>query len=314
METTKGSFSSVFAGNEIGIGTWAWGDRFVWGYGHGYREADIESAFNETISNGVTFFDTAEVYGLGKSESFLGKLLPTCKTPVKIATKFMPFPWRLGGHALRSALLASLERLGLKKVDLYQIHWPLPPRSVEIWMKQMAEAHAEGLLEGIGVSNYDLARTENAAEALAKTGLRLASNQVEYHLLDRKIEKNGLLQYCNKSGIKIIAYSPLAMGMLSGKYTPENPPRGARASQYSSEFLARIQPLIRLLKKIGQDHEGKTAAQVALNWVICKETFPIPGAKNARQAADNCGAVGWKLTPDEINLLDEMSDKVTASK
>jgi aryl-alcohol dehydrogenase-like predicted oxidoreductase len=314
VETTNKSFAPFFSGEEIGIGTWAWGDRFVWGYGHGYHEPEVKSAFQEAISNGITFFDTAEVYGRGKSESLLGRLLPTSKEPVKVATKFMPFPWRLGGHALRGALLASLERLGLKKVDLYQIHWPLPPVSVESWMRQMAEVHAEGLIDAIGVSNYDLEKIKAAGEALAKAGLRLASNQVEYHLLDRKIEKNGLMQYCNENGIKIIAYSPLAMGMLSGKYTPENPPKGARAAQYPAELLARIQPLIRLLKKIGQEHEGKTAAQVALNWVICKDTFPIPGAKNARQVADNCGATGWRLTPAEIGLLDEMSDKVTSSK
>jgi aryl-alcohol dehydrogenase-like predicted oxidoreductase len=101
------------------------------------------------------------------------------------------------------------------------------------------------------------------------------------------------------------------MGMLSGKYTPENPPKGARANKYSRDFLSKIQPLVRLLKKIGQDHEGKTASQVALNWVICKEALPIPGAKNARQAAENIGSLGWRLTQDEIRLLDELSDKVT---
>jgi len=109
--------------------------------------------------------------------------------------------------------------------------------------------------------------------------LGLASNQVEYHLLERRIEKNGLLERCNEQGIKIIAYSPLAMGILTGKYTPENPPSGVRASQYNRGFLEKVQPLIKNMKKMGMNHDGKTASQVALNWIICKGALPIPGAK-----------------------------------
>ena len=191
------------------------------------------------------------------------------------------------------------------------MHWPSKPLPVETWMNQMAEVSEEGLIGAIGVSNYNLGQTIKSVEALGKRNLKLASNQLEYHLLERRIEKNGLMQYCFENGIKVIAYSPLAMGMLSGKYTPENPPKGPRASQYSRELLARIQPLIRLLKKMGQDHDGKTASQVALNWVICKGALPIPGAKNAKQAAENAGAVGWKLSDEEVNELNEMSDKVS---
>jgi aryl-alcohol dehydrogenase-like predicted oxidoreductase len=146
---------------------------------------------------------------------------------------------------------------------------------------------------------------------LKKHGINLASNQLEYHLLERRIEKNGLMEYCKQNGIKVIAYSPLAMGILSGKYTPENPPKGARVSQYSPGFLTRIQPLIKLLKRFGQDHEGKTASQVAINWVICKGALPIPGAKNAKQASENSGAIGWTLTNQEVEQLDEMSDSIS---
>jgi aryl-alcohol dehydrogenase-like predicted oxidoreductase len=310
MEDNVSRFHPVFSDTQIGIGTWAWGDRFVWGFGNKYKEADITESFLESIHNKVFFFDTAEIYGQGKSESFLGKLIPRSQNLVKIATKFMPFPWRLSPHSLRNALKGSLRRLNLSKVDLYQVHWPLPPFPVEYWMKQMVDAYKEGLVGAIGVSNYDLEKTKKSQETLEKSGLKLASNQVEYHLLERRIEKNGLMQYCIENGIKVIAYSPLAMGILSGKYTPENPPKGARATQYSREFLAQIQPLIKALKIIGQDHDGKTASQVALNWTICKGTLPIPGAKNARQAAENCGAFGWNLSDKEIALLDELSDKV----
>jgi len=311
VENKKSQFDQVFENVEFGIGTWSWGDRFVWGYGNKYSEGDITEAFQESIQNGAYFFDTAEVYGQGKSETFLGKLIPTSSKKLKIATKMMPFPWRLSPHALRNALKNSLKRLNLPKVDLYQIHWPLPPVPIETWMKQMVEVYNEGLIGAIGVSNYDLDKTQTASEALQKSGLKLASNQVEYHLLERRIEKNGLMKYCFDNGIKVIAYSPLAMGILSGKYTPDNPPKGARATQYSRDFLSRIQPLIKELKIIGQDHDGKTASQVALNWTICKNTLPIPGAKNARQAAENCGSTGWKLSEKEMERLDQVSDKVT---
>jgi aryl-alcohol dehydrogenase-like predicted oxidoreductase len=270
-----------------------------------------DRAYHESIRNNVVFFDTAEVYGQGKSESFLGRLIPETTASVRIATKIMPFPWRFGKHALQRALERSLERLCLPKVDLYQIHWPIPPYPVEHWIEQMAEVHSKGLIRAIGVSNYDLEKTNRSAVALKKENLQLASNQVEYHLLERRIEKNGLLQYCQANNIKVIAYSPLAMGVLSGKYTPETPPKGARASQYSRDLLLKIQPLIKLLKRIGQDHDGKTASQVAINWVICKGALPIPGAKNAKQAAENAGATGWRLSEGEIRELDELSNRVS---
>ena len=301
----------IFKDIEIGIGTWAWGDRLVWNYGQGYTDQDIQAVFDSALENGIRFFDTAEIYGQGKSESFLGKLMKTTDQPVTIASKFMPYPWRFGKDSLRKALNASLKRLDLPKVQLYQIHWPLPPVPVRVRMEQMLEVQQEGLIEAVGVSNYDLSQTLEAHRVLSDGGSRLASNQVEYHLLERRIEKNGLLQQCTDLGIKIIAYSPLAMGILSGKYTPENPPSGVRASQYNRAFLERIQPLIKTMKKIGMSHDGKTASQVAINWVICKGALPIPGAKNANQLEQNVGSTGWRLSEEEVNLLDELSDSVT---
>lgn len=301
----------IFDNIEIGIGTWAWGDRLVWNYGQGYSDRDIEEVFHLAIENGVRFFDTAEIYGQGKSELFLGKLMKTISNPITLASKFMPYPWRLRKGSFHKALSASLKRLELPKVQLYQIHWPLPPMPVRTWMECMLDALQEGLIEAAGVSNYDLAQTLEAHRVLSTGGARLASNQVEYHLLERRIEKNGLLKECNDLGIKIIAYSPLAMGILSGKYTPENPPSGVRGSQYNREFLGKIQPLISAMKKTGMNHDGKTASQVALNWVICKGALPIPGAKNANQLEQNVGATGWRLTEEEVNMLDELSDSVT---
>lgn len=308
MEENKAS--SVFDGIEIGLGTWAWGDKLVWGYGNQYSAVEVEESFHAAVANGITFFDTAEVYGQGKSEKFLGQLIPNAGRKIKIATKIMPYPWRIARNALRKALEGSLKRLGLKSVDLYQIHWPMPPVSVENWMDQMADVYKDGLISAVGVSNYNTEMTKRAVEALAKKDIQLASNQVEYHLLERSIEKNGLFDYCKSNGIKVIAYSPIAMGILSGKYTPENPPKGTRAAQYNRQVLEKIQPLIKLMKSIGMDHDGKTASQVAINWVIAKGALPIPGAKNINQVEQNAGAIGWHLSAGEVKRLDETSESV----
>ncbi len=313
MEETQKKDAGIFEGVELGIGTWAWGDKLVWGFGNQYSDKDVSESFHAAVANGVTFFDTAEVYGQGKSERFLGELIPTAGTKIQIATKIMPFPWRFSKDALRKALQASLNRLGVKKVDLYQIHWPMPPVSVESWMAQMAEVYQEGLISAVGVSNYNTEMTKRAFDALQKKGIPLASNQVEYHLLERRIEQNGLVDFCKANNIKIIAYSPLAMGILSGKYTPENPPKGTRAAQFNRPVLEKIMPLIRMLKAIGMDHEGKTASQVAINWLIAKNTLPIPGVKNIGQVEQNTGSIGWHLTQEEVERLDEMSDKIATA-
>ena len=150
-----------------------------------------------------------------------------------------------------------------------------------------------------------------AYSALARHDVPLASNQVEYHLLDRRIEKNGLLQRSKELDVRLIAYSPLAMGLLTGKYSVDSPPPGMRGRRFG-RILPKLPALLTLMTQIGQDHGGKTNAQVALNWCICKGTMPIPGAKKASQAEQNAGALGWKLTDDEVAALDEASDKLAA--
>jgi aryl-alcohol dehydrogenase-like predicted oxidoreductase len=177
-------------------------------------------------------------------------------------------------------------------------------------MSALADAVKASLTRAVGVSNFNTEKTRLANETLQAEGVPLASNQVEYSLFDRRIEKNGLLDYCQENDITIIAYSPLAKGMLTGKYGPDNSPPGPRKRLYTQEKLQRAQPLISLLKEIGAVH-GKTPAQVALNWTICKGTVPIPGAKNAKQAADNLGAMGWRLSPEEVADLDEASQALS---
>lgn len=294
---------------EMGLGAWQWGDRLIWQFGQTHKDDDCRSAFLAALEAGIRFVDTAEVYGSGRSERLLGQFLKETEQPVLVATKFFPMPWRLTKDTLPRALKHSLERMQVENVDLYQVHWPSPLLSTEVIADGLAACVEQGMTRTVGVSNFSPSQMLGAYSALARRGIPLASNQVKYSLLDRHIEKNGLLARCQELGIRVIAYSPLEMGLLSGKYTPENPPKGARGRRYAA-LLKKISPLLKAMTEIGQDHGGKSNTQVALNWCICKGTLPIPGAKNAEQAAQNAGALGWKLTEEEVARLDAVSQAV----
>jgi len=294
---------------EFGLGAWQWGDKLIWQYGQTHKDEDCRAAFEVSLEAGVRFVDTAEVYGSGRSERMLGQFIQETDQPILVATKFFPFPWRLRKKSLLWALKRSLERIGVEAVDLYQIHQPLPPISIETWMEAMVEAVAEGLTRTVGVSNYNQTQTLQAYSTLSRKNIPLAANQVTYSLLNRDIEYDGLLARCKELGVRVIAYSPIEKGLLTGKYSTENPPPGVRGRRYG-DLLPKIGPLLKLMTELGQEHGGKSKAQVALNWCICKGTMPIPGAKNAEQAQENAGALGWKLTEEEVAKLDEASDTV----
>ncbi|MAG37111.1 MAG: 2,5-didehydrogluconate reductase [Dehalococcoidia bacterium] len=295
----------------LGVGTAAWGSRLVWGYGRAYAALDLQAAFAAAVSRGVTLFDTAEIYGWGSAERLLGQFIAATSRQVAIATKFMPYPWRLRPDRLLVALSGSLDRLGVAAVDLYQMHRPWPPLSIETWMNAMADAVDTGLTRAVGVCNYDLQQMVRAHAVLAGRGVQLAANQVHYSLLYRDPEHNGLLRACQGLGVSLIAYSPLAMGVLAGTYTLDTLPGGLRGRRLQRQLgqsrLERLRLLLPLLREIGQAHGGRTPAQVALNWVICKGAVPIPGAKRAAQAEENAGAVGWRLSSAEIKALDAAS-------
>ena len=295
---------------EMGLGAWQWGDRLIWQYGNGYDDEDLQKAFQASVNEGIRFVDTAEVYGSGRSERLLGKFIKETDQPILVATKFFPYPWRFTKGSMNRALRASLERMGIESVDLYQIHWVSLTMSNDLLMENLAECVKSGLTRTVGVSNFGQTRMLAAYSALARHNVPLASNQVHYSLLNRGVEKKGVLARCKELGIRLIAYSPLEQGLLTGKYDAGKPPTGARGGQYA-RLLPKIQPLIKLMTTIGQDHGGKSNAQVALNWVICKGALPIPGAKNEAQAQQNTGALGWKLTEDEVAKLDEASDLIS---
>ncbi|GAB1469526.1 aldo/keto reductase [Chloroflexota bacterium] len=293
---------------EMGLGAWQWGDRIVWGYQTGISDQGIRAAFDVSLERGVRFVDTAEVYGSGRSERMLGQFLKETDQPVLVATKFFPMPWRFTKGSILRALKGSLERMGLDAVDLYQVHWPSVVMSPETLMDGMAVCVKEGLTRTVGVSNFWENRMLRAYSALAQQGIPLASNQIPFSLLNREAEKNGLLARCKELGIRFIAYSPLAQGLLTGKYSVENPPAGVRSTTYA-ELLKKLPPVIKTMQEIAQSH-GKSVSQVALNWIICKGALPIPGAKNAKQAEDNAGSAGWHMTDDEVAQLDAVTDKL----
>jgi aryl-alcohol dehydrogenase-like predicted oxidoreductase len=294
----------------VGLGTWQWGDTFFWDYGKGgFTDEDLREAFDATVDGGINFFDTAEIYGGGRSEQLLGQFIRDSGRAVRVASKFWPWPWRIGRKSLLDHLRKSLDRLQMDRLDLYMIHAPIPPIPLEARAQALADAVDQGLTRSVGVANYNLKQMRRTYRVLKERGIPLASNQVQYSLLHRDPERNGMLETCRKAGITLVAYSPLGMGLLTGKYSPENPPPGLRGMRFRRRLPA-LQPLTSLLQEIGQGHGGKTHAQVALNWVVCKGAVPIPGAKNVEQARQNAGAFGWRLTAEEVRALDAASDKI----
>src|SRR4029453_18866064 len=296
----------------MGLGTWAWGDRTTWGMGSYDPSYDFETtraAYERTVAAGITLLDTAEMYGNGESERIIGRLLredPVHRDRAIVASKFMPYPWRIPfAAALMKSVRASLARLELPFIHLYQIHGPISMRPARTVAAALAAPYRAGLVKAVGVSNYSEAEMRAIHRALAEQGIPLATNQVEYSLLRTMPETNGLLAACRELGVTLLAYSPMAMGRLPGKYSAPSPPPGKR--NFSDYPMTEIDPVIAELRRIGAAHGNKTPAQVSLNWLVCKGAVPIPGAKNAAQAEQNAGALGWRLSADQVAALDRVA-------
>jgi aryl-alcohol dehydrogenase-like predicted oxidoreductase len=296
----------------LGLGAMTWGSpsgRSRWGpaklaYGGASGPEEERRAFEASLSAGVDLFDTAAMYSGGASERRVGELAEG--RSVVMATKFPP-GWRSTAEALPEALDQSIARLRRSPIDLYQHHFPSRRVPIPSLMGLMADAVEAGKVRAVGVSNYSAAQLRVAHAALAERGIPLASNQVEYSLLHRAPEVNGLLDACQELGITLIAYQPLAQGVLTGKYRPGDRPKGIRrfGRYFRGDGLKKAQPVVALLREIGERH-ARTPAQVALRWLIEQEgVLPIPGAKNGRQAASNAEALSFSLAGDEIQALDQ---------
>lgn len=276
--------------------------KLAYGGAHGFTEE--KRAFEASVAAGVTLFDTAAMYSGGASERRLGELARG--KDVLIATKFPPSPFSRTEDMPR-VLDASLARLGRGWVDLYHHHFPSSRVSIPKLMDLMADAVEAGKVKAVGVSNYSAEQMRIAHAALARRGIPLASNQVEYSLLHRQPEVNGVLDACRELGVTLIAYQPLASGALTGKYVAGVRPTGFRRfmGNFRGKGREAVAPVVALLREIGERY-AKSPAQVALRWLIENETvLPIPGAKNGKQAAANAGALTFCLTSEELDALNQ---------
>ena len=288
--------------SEIGLGVWAWGAKRVWGYGKDYGHDDLERTWWKAVEQGVNFIDTASVYGSGESERIVGEMLRQTDGEMIIATKY--FPLHLLAGSIRKAARRSLDRLGLKEVDLYQVHWPNPMMSLRATMREMERLVKEGKVRHIGVSNFNVKQLEAARSYLSREDV--VSNQIHYSLIHRQPETDGMIDHASREGVTIIAYSPIAQGILTGKYGPGNRPGGLRrvTPMFRKKSLRQVAPLLEVLGEVGADHD-RTKAQTALAWLLKDpNVVVIPGAKRPRQLEENIGARDLTLVPGDLERLE----------
>mmetsp|Transcript_21882 Transcript_21882/g.21016 ORF Transcript_21882/g.21016 Transcript_21882/m.21016 type:complete len:416 (-) Transcript_21882:117-1364(-) len=334
----------------VGTGTISWSsDSFF-----STENSDVDAVVREAYRSNAAFFDTAERYGThyktalgmgyGETERMTSMYLKKAEltegaslvNPV-VATKFTPVPWRTTVQSVVDACEESCKNLGVDQIDLYQIHMPdivQPLRAFgkvenkdKIYWDGLAECYNRGLVKNVGVCNYGPTLVEKCYDALAKKGVPLASNQIGFSLLGRHNGSQETLEKCNKLGVKVLAYYPFAMGLLTGKYSKsstdeDNSLIQKKKSNMELEDLERyafgdgesvpeggIQPLLTTMAAIAQKRK-KTVSQVALNYVISKGAIPIPGCRTVTQLKDNLGAMRWRLTATEVKMLELESDKL----
>jgi aryl-alcohol dehydrogenase-like predicted oxidoreductase len=302
----------------IGLGCW----QFSQGRGMAGKfwgvltDAEISSIVKAGLDGGILFFDTAEIYGNGRSEQALTASLSglgVAPGSVTIATKWFPIMRRAG--SITRTIEERLSCLGGYPIDLHQIHQPLSLSSIPAQMREMARLLKSGKIRSVGVSNFSARQMELAHASLASEGIALASNQVRYNLLNRRIETNGVMESARRLGITVIAYSPLAQGILTGKFH-DDPGLATKVSAgrklfgaFSARGLERTAPLVRGLKEIARAH-GATPSQVALAWLIGfhgEAVVAIPGASKPRHAEESAGAMQLTLSAKELSRIDELS-------
>ncbi len=325
----------------IGVGT------MLWLPTNDQEKENYFEVYKTCLDYGINFFDTAEIYGNGKSERLLGEFLKRDGRKILISSKFAP-PSKMNPltqkrkqvdksspKALEEALNGSLERLGVSCIDLYLIHVPPKKGNISDYMEIMAKAVHENKIKAIGVCNFSAKQIEEAEQTLEKYGLSLAVAMVGYNILRRYPETNGVFDVCGKYGISIIPYAPLAEGTLTGKYRNEKVPFMYKMTSYFGHlnitkerndhipFIKRLlscprecdtkkmEPLMIELDKIAQEH-NKTIAQVSINWLLTNpnvDVIPIPGMRNVKQVKDNVGAIDWELSKEEREIINNIEEK-----
>jgi aryl-alcohol dehydrogenase-like predicted oxidoreductase len=291
--------------SRIGLGTWQFGAR-EWGYGPAYAGHEARAIVRRAVELGVTLFDTAEIYGFGRSERILGEAIGEARESAFLATKI--FPLLPLAPVVEQRAVASANRLGTRRLDLYQVHQPNPVIKDRTIMRGMRALQRVGLVGEVGVSNYTLDRWQAAEQAL---GSRVLSNQVRYNLVDRSPERD-LLPFAEATGHIVIAYSPLAQGLLSGNYDRSRRPANrirAASPLFLPENLDRADELIATLRTVADAHSA-TPAQIALAWVIHRPAVvAIPGASSVGQLESNVAAADIDLTEDEYQALHAAAER-----
>jgi pyridoxine 4-dehydrogenase len=340
----------------VGTGTISWSSNSLFST----ENKEVEELIKEAYLSDAAFFDTAERYGshfktavgmgYGETERMTSMYLEKARLdggsslvkPV-VATKFTPVPWRNTVQSVVDACEQSCKNLGVDQIDLYQIHMPdivQPFRAFgkvdtkdTIYWEGLAECYNRGLVKNVGVCNYGPTLVEKCHDALAKKGVPLASNQISFSLLGRHNGSQETIDKCNKLGVKVLAYYPFAMGLLTGKYSndllTENDAGSGDLSltqkkktnleladleryAYGDGVMVPeggIQPLLKTMTTIAKRRK-KTLSQVALNYIISKGAIPIPGCRTVQQLEDNLGAMGWRLSPTEVKMLELEADKL----
>jgi len=284
--------------SRIGLGTWQFGSR-EWGYGESYAEREAREIVRRARELGVTLFDTAEIYGFGRSERILGEALGGERTEVVVASKIFPvapFP-----PVVRQRWAGSARRLGLQRIPLYQVHQPNPVVRDSVTMPGMRELLDADRIGAVGVSNYSLARWRAADAAL---GRPVVSNQVQFSLATAGPLAD-LVPFAEREDRVVIAYSPLAQGLLGGRYDADHRPGGVRATNplFGTENLRRVQPLLDVLREVAAAHDAKPA-QIALAWLLgLPRVVVIPGASSVEQVEFNAAAAELRLADDEQAAL-----------
>jgi aryl-alcohol dehydrogenase-like predicted oxidoreductase len=302
----------------IGLGCWQFSSGF--GFVGGFWEALGQEAVNEIVgtglAGGIDWFDTAEAYGRGRSEQALSRALTANgrkSGDVVVATKWWPILRTAG--SIGATIDERLRCLGGFAIDLHQVHQPFSFSSVEAEMEAMAALVGAGKIRAVGVSNFSARQMRRAHAALARHGIPLASNQVRYSLVARGVETNGVLAAARELGITVIAYSPLGQGLLSGRFHDEPALITKRVGPrrymplFRASGLARTRPLVDELRRIAAAR-GATPSQVALNWLVHfhgETVVAIPGASRPRHAEEAAGVMGFRLSPEELGRLDELS-------
>mmetsp|Transcript_32321 Transcript_32321/g.48203 ORF Transcript_32321/g.48203 Transcript_32321/m.48203 type:complete len:376 (-) Transcript_32321:268-1395(-) len=316
----------------LGCGTWSWGNRLLWDYDPS-QDKEIYRAYREIRDAGVTIFDTGDSYGTldlnGRAEILLGQFerryleeksnssksmfgigsyVSNASNKQQVATKLAPYPWRVTRGSYVKACKESLKRLEQDKLAIAQTHWSTANYNVfqegALW-EGLGDMYDEGLCEAVGVSNYGPIQLGKFSNRMKERNVPIAVAQVQYSLMTAR--NNEILDACDDAGCRLISYSPLCLGLLTGKYNLDNLPReGNPRRQLFRELLPGAQQLLGTLDAVAKD-VGKTQSQVAINWAISKGTVPIPGARNLQQAQENLGAVGWKLSNAAVQELDNAS-------